>query len=76
METAGEGGPWGMAILAAYMLRDARDQSLEDYLACRVFKDAQSTTAVPDPTGVAGFASYIARYEACLDAQKAAANLQ
>jgi sugar (pentulose or hexulose) kinase len=76
METAGEGGPWGMAILAAYMLRDARDQSLEDYLACRVFKDAQSTTAVPDPTGVAGFASYIARYEACLDAQKAAASLQ
>lgn len=76
METAGEGGPWGMALLAAYMYRKAEGQTMEDYLQTKVFCDACSSTLQPDPAGVAGFASYIRRYEACLAAEKAAADMQ
>ena len=76
METAGEGGPWGMALLAAYMCRKNSGESLEDYLAERVFASAKSVTVAPDPAGVAGFAKYIERYEACLPAEKAAEALQ
>ena len=75
METAGEGGPWGMALLAAYMHRRDADETLEDYLMKRVFSDAKSSCADPHPAGVEGFRKYIARYEACLDAQRAAAEL-
>ena len=76
METAGEGGPWGMALLAAYMLRKQTGEDMETYLQTRVFSDARSSTAQPDPKGVEGFASYIRRYEACLAAEKAAAQMQ
>jgi sugar (pentulose or hexulose) kinase len=76
METAGEGGPWGMALLAAYMGKKAPGQSLEDYLAEQVFASAKSVTVQPDPAGVAGFERYMQRYEASLAAQKAAAALQ
>ena len=76
METAGEGGPWGMALLAAYMCRKEDNQSLEDYLENQVFASAKSVTVQPDPEGVAGFARYIERYQACLDAEKAAQALQ
>ena len=73
METAGEGGPWGMALLAAYMVRKSGDQTLEDYLDAHVFADAKRVTLQPDPKGVAGFQSYLTRYKAALAAQKAAA---
>ena len=76
METAGEGGPWGMALLAAYMGKKAPGQSLEDYLADRVFKTAKRITVSPDPAGVAGFQKYMERYKACLAAEKAAEALQ
>jgi len=76
METAGEGGPWGMALLAAYMYRKAPGETMEDYLHNRVFSSAKSSCVDPDPAGVAGFASYIARYQACLPAENAAAALQ
>jgi L-ribulokinase len=76
METAGEGGPWGMALLAAYMQRKEEGQSLEEYLEKKVFYNAKSITLQPNPAGVEGFRSYISRYEACLDAEKAAAKLQ
>ena len=76
METAGEGGPWGMALLAAYMLRKEDSESMEDYLSNRVFASAKSITLAPDAAGVEGFKSYIARYEACLPAEKAAAQMQ
>lgn len=76
METAGEGGPWGMALLAAYMCRKAPGQSLEDYLAAEVFANAKSVTVQPNPDGVKGFAQYIERYQACLAAEKAAQALQ
>ena len=75
METAGEGGPWGMALLAAYMVRKNEGETMEDYLANRVFAEAKRITVQPDPEGVAGFQSYLTRYKAALDAQKAAAQM-
>ena len=76
METAGEGGPWGMALLAAYMVRKADGESMEDYLANRVFADAKRVTVQPDPEGVAGFKTYLKRYQAVLSAEKAAGAMQ
>ena len=75
METAGEGGPWGMALQAAYMKRKADGESMEDYLRNRVFTTAKSTCCNPDPDGVAGFQSYLRRYKAALAAENAAAEM-
>ena len=75
MVTAGEGGPWGMALLAAYMDRK-KGESLEEFLDNEVFRNASSTTVQPNADGVAGFAKYITRYKACLPAQRAACELQ
>jgi sugar (pentulose or hexulose) kinase len=63
METAGEGGPWGMAILAAYLARKDDDQSLEEYLADRVFADQKETVVSPDPADVTGFKAFMTRYK-------------
>jgi len=76
METAGEGGPWGMALLAAYMLRKEDGETMEDYLTNRVFSTAKSSCLQPDPAGVAGFQAYLERYIACLPTQNAAAALK
>ena len=76
METAGEGGPWGMALLAAYMQRRGEGETLEDYLEHRVFVDAKSSAVEPDPAGVAGFHTYIDRYRACIPAEQAASALR
>lgn len=76
METAGEGGPWGMALLAAYMVRKENGETMEDYLKNKVFADAKSVTVAPDPAGVAGFQAYLERYKAALAAEKAAAAIQ
>ena len=76
METAGEGGPWGMALLAAYMMQKDAGESLEDYLKNKVFHNAKSTCIQPEKTGVEGFARYLERYKACLKAQQAAADMK
>ena len=76
METAGEGGPWGMALLAAYMHRKEAGESMEDYLMNKVFSSAKSTCVQPDPDGVAGFEAYLVRYKACLAAENAAAQMK
>ena len=76
METAGEGGPWGMALLAAYMVRKEAGETMEDYLSNKVFSDAKSVSVAPDPEGVAGFEVYLQRYQAVLAAEKAAAAMQ
>jgi sugar (pentulose or hexulose) kinase len=75
MSTAGEGGPWGMALLAAYMVRKEAGETLEDYLTNKVFTSAESSTLYPTIEGVAGFESYMKRYKACLKAQMAAADM-
>ena len=76
METAGEGGPWGMALLAAYMVRKAEGETIEEYLKNKVFASAKSVTVDPQPEGVAGFQTYLNRYKAALAAEKAAAAMQ
>ena len=53
MKTAGEGGPWGMAVLAAYMRNRAKDETLSDYLASRVFRGAESLTVDASETEAA-----------------------
>ena len=75
LETAGEGGPWGMAMLAAYRAEHTPGQTLEDFLQTCVFADAASKTLAPDPAGVAGFARYFERYCAAIPAQHAAADM-
>ncbi len=76
METAGEGGPWGMALLASYMHRKTAGETMEDYLVNRVFQSSKSTCIQPDASGVAGFQSYMERYVSCIPAQQASAQLQ
>lgn len=72
METAGEGGPWGMALLAAYMVNKEGGETLESYLSDRVFASVRSTRIEPDPADAAGFAAYIQGYKAALEIEKKA----
>ena len=72
METAGEGGPYGMALLAAYMLEKAEGETLEDYLNTRVFAGAKGVTLAPEKGDVEGFHDYITRYTAMLDVERKA----
>ena len=74
METAGEGGAWGIALLASYMIHQAAGQPLEDYLAKKVFAGADSMTIAPDPRDVAGFAAFMERYQRGLVIEQAAGN--
>ena len=72
METAGEGGAWGIALLASYMLHKAKDEPLEDYLSSKVFAEQNGTTIAPDPGDVAGFAGFMERYKQGLVIERAA----
>ncbi len=72
METAGEGGAWGMALLAAYMnQKDAYDR-LEIYLGESVFAGDQEKTLAPVPADVAGFALFMERYQKGLAIERTA----
>ena len=72
MQSAGEGGPYGMALLASYMVQGKDGETLEDYLADEIFAGVCSTTLAPDPEDAAGFDRYLASYRSCLAAEKAA----
>ncbi len=72
METAGEGGPWGMALLAAYRANRSEGESLEDYLAQKVFAGAPVSTLAPEQADVDGFASFMSRYRRGLDVERSA----
>lgn len=72
METAGEGGPYGMALLADYMLRRQENESLADYLDNRVFADAKSTTLMADAADCAGFDAFLTRYKKALPLEQTA----
>ena len=72
METAGEGGPWGMAILAAFMANKEENESLDAYLNRKVFAGQQGTVMQPDAEDVKGFDAYIESYKAAIAAEKAA----
>lgn len=73
MESAGEGGPYGMALLASYLVQKAEGQSLEEYLEKEIFADVKRVTLAPNAEDEAGFDRYLATYRACLCAEKAAA---
>lgn len=71
MSTATEGGPWGMAVLAAYALRRATGAAavpLEDFLADEVFAGASGRTLRPTPEGMAGFDRYAENFKEALRA--------
>ena len=72
METAGEGGPWGMAILGSYLVNNAAKQSLADFLEEKVFAGNTGTEIAPTPEDVAGFNDYIKGYKNCLPVEEAA----
>ena len=72
METAGEGGPWGMALLAAYRVNRKEGQTLEKYLNEQVFAGAKGATVAPDAEDAAGFDAYTARFCQALEAEKSA----
>lgn len=72
MTSAGEGGAWGIALLAAYQAREDREQQLADYLNARVFAGAEGSCMQPDTDDAAGFAAYMEKYRAGLAAEEAA----
>lgn len=72
METAGEGGPWGMALLAAFMSLKNDGEKLDKFLDNRVFKGAEGSTIKPEDRDVNGFNRYMERYRACLPSERAA----
>lgn len=72
METAGEGGAWGMALLAGYLVNNKEDRNLADYLEMDVFAGNTGTSISPTEEEVAGFNAYIENYKACLPIEEAA----
>lgn len=70
MKTAGEGGAWGMALLASYIL-NGHGKSLSDYLDDEVFATMEKKTLSPTEEGSAGFAKYMENYKKGLAAQYA-----
>jgi sugar (pentulose or hexulose) kinase len=69
--TAGEGGAWGMAVLAAYMLRDDQGLSLPDYLDSKIASSI-GAPVMPDPADVEGFETFFARHRSGLAIERAA----
>ena len=72
METAGEGGPYGMALLCAYMLWKDEGESLPDYLDNKVFYGAKSSTVMADKADIDGFNKFLAAYKAAFPVEKTA----
>ncbi|MCM1093590.1 MAG: FGGY-family carbohydrate kinase [Bacteroides sp.] len=72
METAGEGGAWGMALLAGYLVNNDDDRSLADYLDKNVFDGNEGISISPTSEEVAGFDEYVKNYLEALPVEKAA----
>ena len=72
MQTAGEGGPYGMALLCAYMLWKDEGESLPDYLDNKVFAGAASTTLMADEADIDGFNQFLAMYKTAFPVEKTA----
>ena len=72
METAGEGGAWGIALLAEYLVAHHPGETLEDYLQDHVFAGMKQLTVSPDPDDENGFNLYMDRFISCIPAEKAA----
>ncbi len=72
METASEGGAWGIALLASYLVNKKNGETLEDFLAQKVFAGETSSTIAPDAKDVAGFEAFMERYKKGLAIERAA----
>ena len=72
METAGEGGAWGIALLASYMINKEENETLDDYLNNKVFAGNAGTEMNPDSADVEGFDTFIKRYKNGLPIERAA----
>ena len=72
MKTAGEGGAWGIALLASYMVNKDAGEALEDYLQNKVFGGDEGEKMDPDPEDVKGFDEFIKRYRAGFPIERAA----
>ena len=72
METAGEGGAWGIALLASYMIHKADQETLDDYLNEKVFAGQEGASLHPDQKDVDGFEKFMKRYTGGLAIERAA----
>ena len=72
MQTAGEGGPWGVALLAGYRLHRTEGETLGSYLNARIFAGAEGSTVRPDEADRKGFAAFMENYIRCLAVEHAA----
>ena len=72
MATAGEGGAWGQAVAASYMLNKADGETLADFLNDRVFAGMEGTTLAPDADDVAGYKAFLSSFKQANEAEKAA----
>lgn len=71
-QTAGEGGAWGIALLASYLINKTDDETLDDFLNNRVFKDDECYTLEPKKADVDGFDRFIKQYKKGLSIERAA----
>ena len=72
MDSASEGGAWGIALLAAFMRLRRDGETLEEYLSNRVFAGHLGEELKPEPADVADFDAYLRRYAAALPVERAA----
>jgi sugar (pentulose or hexulose) kinase len=72
METASEGGAWGIALLAAFLIDRREEEKLEDYLETRIFQGLKGETISPEEEDIQGFERFMERYKAGLAIEKCA----
>ena len=73
MKTASEGGPWGMAVLAAYRICGVNEfNTLGDYLSRKIFAGQEGVTLDPDPADEEGYETFAEHYRAGIAVEKAA----
>lgn len=72
LETAGEGGAWGIALLASYMVHKKSSDTLAEFLHREVFHNVASTTIEPDAGDVAGYECFLEKYKKTLPIERAA----
>ena len=72
METAGEGGPYGMALLCGYLLWHRSGETLEDFLENKVFSEAEAHTVMAEQREIEGFAAFLVRYRQALEIERTA----
>ena len=75
LDTASEGGAWGIAVLALYLVNRAREKTLAEYLDADIFQEMRGDTVVPTKKDIDGFAKFMERYKAGLSIEKAAIDI-